>query len=73
MKDFYLEASELLSKSEMFEIQGGNGGDSGSQVDVCHDGCVVACAHCISCVRCTACSSVAIDIFPKGPMIAQEM
>lgn len=60
MKKFSLEAKELLSKAEMYEIKAGKGeriAEMNSQ-----EACGLLCHTCIVCETCKSCSSKVMDV-----------
>lgn len=53
MKKYALEARELLSSAELYELKAGDGGGE----PVGPGGTIPKCESCAVCVQCTTCSS----------------
>lgn len=60
MKKYSIEARELLSETELYEIKAGGDDDMGATRDP--PTCGVICATCIGCVSCMACSTRYLDV-----------
>ena len=56
MKKYSLDAKDLLSKAEMFEIKAGE-----KQNATVEQSCDI-CSTCLACTSCTACTSKAMDV-----------
>lgn len=56
MKKYSLDAKDLLSKAEMFEIKAGE-----NQNSTVEHSCDI-CLTCLACTSCTACISKAMDV-----------
>lgn len=61
MKKYSIEARELLSDVELYEIKAG-AGESLETIKQ-EPTCGVMCASCVGCTSCTACTTRYLDVF----------
>lgn len=59
-KKYSLDAKELLSKSELYELKAGGNPptDLGDDSSVCNSSCIIICTTCISCTECKVVSTI---------------
>ena len=67
MKKYSIEAKDLLSKAEKYEIKAGedlkgNNNNNAGNCDIC--------AICVACSTCTACTSKALDIVLEESLLS---
>ncbi|WP_157766258.1 hypothetical protein [Prevotella intermedia] len=59
MKKYSVEAKELLSSMELYEIKAGTNDKVSKEVEL--SDCTI-CASCLACTSCMACTSKAMDV-----------
>lgn len=60
MKKYSIEARELLSAVELYDIKAGGG--ENKQISTQQPTCGVMCASCVGCTSCTACTTRYLDV-----------
>lgn len=63
MTKYSMEARELLSNSELYEIKAGKNEETTDTVGTCS----VMCSTCIACTSCTSCTTKMLDVIPIIP------
>lgn len=58
MKKYSIEAKELLTTVELYEIKAG----ATEKADSLQPSCGVMCSSCVGCTSCMACTSVMMDV-----------
>lgn len=67
MKKYSIEARELLSAVELYNIKAGGGGkDKQIAPQPEKPTCGVMCASCVGCTSCTACTTRYLDVIIFG-------
>ncbi len=60
MKRFSIEARELLSAEELYNIKAGDGDNKPINPDI--ETCGLFCTNCVLCITCTSCNTKAMDV-----------